>query len=106
MPIQHAIWKVGNKPELLAASRLPNEQKLEEMIVAASRCFPGPQMKMQTPGSRFPPLRAATVTGDLYKSCACLRGQNNTGRFIQRPVTPELDLRVGACAHIFCCTGH
>lgn len=28
---------------------------------------------MQTPGSSFPPLRAATVSGDLYISCACLR---------------------------------
>lgn len=30
---------------------------------------------MQTPGSRIPPIRAATVAGDLYKPCACLRGQ-------------------------------
>ena len=37
MPIQHAIWKVGNKPELLTASRLPSEQKLEEMIVGDPR---------------------------------------------------------------------
>lgn len=33
MPIQHAIWKVGDKPEPLSASRLPSEQKLEEMMV-------------------------------------------------------------------------
>jgi len=33
MPIHHAIWKVGDKPEALNPSRLPSEQKLEEMIV-------------------------------------------------------------------------
>jgi hypothetical protein len=27
---------------------------------------------MQTPGSSFPPIRAAIVTNGLYKSCACL----------------------------------
>lgn len=37
MPIQHAIWKVGEKPLLLSASRLPSEQKLEEMIVSDPR---------------------------------------------------------------------
>jgi len=30
---------------------------------------------MQVPGSRIPPLRAATVAGDLYKPCAYLRLQ-------------------------------
>lgn len=33
MPIQHAIWKVGTKPEPLSVARLPSEQMLEEMIV-------------------------------------------------------------------------
>jgi hypothetical protein len=33
MPIQHAIWKVGDNPQPLAASQLVIEQKLEEMIV-------------------------------------------------------------------------
>lgn len=33
MPIQHAIWKVGDKPTPLSTSRLASEQKLEEMIV-------------------------------------------------------------------------
>lgn len=33
MPIQHAIWKVGEKPEPLTASQLASEQKLDEMIV-------------------------------------------------------------------------
>lgn len=27
---------------------------------------------MQVPGSRIPPVRAATVAGDLYKPCAYL----------------------------------
>ena len=36
MPIQHAIWKVGDKPVPLSVSRLPSEQKLEEMIVRDS----------------------------------------------------------------------
>lgn len=33
MPMQHAIWKVGDKPTPLSTSRLASEQKLEEMIV-------------------------------------------------------------------------
>lgn len=33
MPIQHAIWKVGGKPEPLSVSKLSSEQMLEEMIV-------------------------------------------------------------------------
>jgi uncharacterized protein YeaO (DUF488 family) len=36
MPVQHAIWKVGEKPVPLSTSRLPSEQKLEEMIVTDS----------------------------------------------------------------------
>jgi len=37
MPIQHAIWKVGDKPQPLSASHLASEQKLEEMIVRDPR---------------------------------------------------------------------
>lgn len=37
MPIQHAIWTIGEAPKPLAASRLPSEQKLEEMIVLDPR---------------------------------------------------------------------
>jgi hypothetical protein len=33
MPSQHAIWKVGAKPEPLTVSKLANEKKLEDMIV-------------------------------------------------------------------------
>lgn len=33
MPIQHAIWKVGDIPTQLPTCKLPSEQKLEEMIV-------------------------------------------------------------------------
>lgn len=33
MPIQHAIWLVGNQPTLLAGSKLVSEQQLEDMIV-------------------------------------------------------------------------
>jgi hypothetical protein len=40
MPIQHAIWKVGDKPLPLSASRLASEQKLEEMIMRDPR-IPG-----------------------------------------------------------------
>ena len=36
MPIQHAIWKVGDQPLPLSASRLASEQQLEEMIVRDS----------------------------------------------------------------------
>src|SRR3990172_7214237 len=37
MPIRTAIWKVAAIPEPLAESSLPNERRLEEMIVAAPR---------------------------------------------------------------------
>ena len=37
MPIKHDIWKVGATPVPLNASRLPSEQKLEEMIVSDPR---------------------------------------------------------------------
>ena len=36
MPIQHAIWKVGDQPLPLSASRLASEQQLEEMIMRDS----------------------------------------------------------------------
>lgn len=35
MPVQHAIWKVGERPLALTASRLPSEQLLESMIVSS-----------------------------------------------------------------------
>ena len=35
MPVKHAIWKVGSKPIPLSTSTLPNEQQLEDMILAA-----------------------------------------------------------------------
>ena len=35
MPIQHAIWKVGAKPQPLGVTTLPNEQLLETMIEAS-----------------------------------------------------------------------
>jgi hemin uptake protein HemP len=37
MPIQNAIWKVGDKPAPLTSSRLASEQQLEEMIVRDPR---------------------------------------------------------------------
>jgi len=37
MPLQHAIWRVSEKPEPLTFSRLQSEQQLEEMIVKDCR---------------------------------------------------------------------
>lgn len=37
MPIQHAIWTVGDTPKSLTVGRLPNEQLLEDMIVRDPR---------------------------------------------------------------------
>lgn len=37
MPIEHAIWTVGDQPTPLTATRLPSEQTLEEMIVRDPR---------------------------------------------------------------------
>ena len=37
MTIQHAIWRVGAQPTLLASSKLVSEQQLEDMIVSEPR---------------------------------------------------------------------
>ncbi len=37
MPIQHAIWIVGDNPKQLTVGRLPNEQLLEDMIIRDPR---------------------------------------------------------------------
>lgn len=37
MPIQHAIWRVGEQPAPLVSSRLASEQQLEDMIVRDPR---------------------------------------------------------------------
>jgi Endonuclease NucS C-terminal domain len=44
MPIQHAIWKVGDTPQPLSASQLVSEQKLEDMIVRDPRILSGEWM--------------------------------------------------------------
>ena len=36
MPIQHKIWRLGQRPEALSPSRLESEQQLEEMIAGDS----------------------------------------------------------------------
>lgn len=41
MPIQHAIWRVGEAPVALALSRLASEQQMEEMIVHDPRILIG-----------------------------------------------------------------
>lgn len=35
MPIQHSLWRVGPKPQVLLEAHLPTEQLLEDMIVTA-----------------------------------------------------------------------
>lgn len=44
MSVQHAIWKVGDKPQPLAPARLPSEQQLEDMIVQDPRILSGEWM--------------------------------------------------------------
>lgn len=44
MPIQHAIWQVGDPPTPLVASKLPSEQQLEAMIVSDPRILSGEWM--------------------------------------------------------------
>ena len=44
MPIQNAIWKVGDTPQPLSASQLASEQKLEDMIVREPRILSGEWM--------------------------------------------------------------
>ena len=69
MPIQHAIWRVGDRPELLSASRLSSEQKLEEMIVRDPRILSSEWMligrqETTTHGGRID-LLAITPDGSL-----------------------------------------
>jgi len=44
MPIQHAIWKVGSKPEPLTVSKLATEKMLEDMIVDCPSILSGEWM--------------------------------------------------------------
>jgi hypothetical protein len=44
MPIKHAIWKVGSQPSPLSTTILPNEQQLEDMIVATPQILSGEWM--------------------------------------------------------------
>lgn len=44
MPIKHAIWKVSDTPQPLAAATLVSEQLLEDMIVAAPQILSGEWM--------------------------------------------------------------
>ncbi|MEO5716639.1 MAG: endonuclease NucS domain-containing protein [Luteolibacter sp.] len=44
MPIQHAIWKVGTKPEPLTVSKLATEKHLEDMIVECPAILSGEWM--------------------------------------------------------------
>lgn len=44
MPVKHAIWRVGDHPEPLAAATLANERNLEEMIVRAPRILSSEKM--------------------------------------------------------------
>ena len=44
MPIQHAIWKVGDKPEPLIVSTLTSEKQLEDMIVQCPSILSGEWM--------------------------------------------------------------
>ena len=44
MPIQHAIWKVGAKPEPLTVSKLATEKHLEDMIMECPAILSGEWM--------------------------------------------------------------
>lgn len=44
MPINHAIWRVGDQPAPLGTSRLSSEQQLEDMIVRDPRILSGEWM--------------------------------------------------------------
>lgn len=44
MPVNHAIWTVGDNPEPLEPSRLPSEKALEDMIVRDPRILSGEWM--------------------------------------------------------------
>ena len=44
MPVNHALWSVGDQPVEVASGRLPSEQMLEDMIVAQPRILSGEWM--------------------------------------------------------------
>lgn len=69
MPVQHAIWKVGDEPTALTTTRLPSEQQLEDMIVRDPRILSGEwlligRQESTTHGGRID-LLAITPDGSL-----------------------------------------
>ena len=69
MPVRHAIWKVGNPPAPLDASRLDREQLLEDMIVRDPRILSDEWMLIgqqeNTPSGGRIDLLAITPDGSL-----------------------------------------
>jgi RecB family endonuclease NucS len=64
MPIQHAIWRVGDEPAPLVSSKLASEQQLEGMIVRDPRILSGEWMligrqEITTQGGRIDMLAIA-----------------------------------------------
>lgn len=64
MPIQHAIWRVGDQPAPLASSKLASEQQLEAMIVREPRILSSEwmligQQEITTHGGRIDLLAIA-----------------------------------------------
>jgi len=69
MPIQHAIWRVGDQPAPLASSKLASEQQLESMIVREPRILSSEwmligQQEFTSHGGRID-LLAITPDGSL-----------------------------------------
>lgn len=69
MPIQHAIWQVGDQPVALTSTRLASEQLLESMIVREPRILSSEwmllgQQEITTHGGRID-LLAITPDGSL-----------------------------------------
>ena len=69
MPVQHAIWKVGDAPAPLQTSRLPSEKLLEDMIVRDPRILSSEWMLIgrqeRTSQGGFIDLLAITPDGSL-----------------------------------------
>jgi hypothetical protein len=61
MPIQHAIWQVGQQPTPLTTARLANEQQLEDMIVREPAILPSQWMLI---GQR--PVKTTALQGEIY----------------------------------------
>jgi hypothetical protein len=70
MPIQHAIWRVGDQPALWARSKLASEQQFEAMTVREPRILSSEWMLIGRQKITHHPRRAHRPAGDRARRLA------------------------------------